>query len=65
LAIAVYAAIISTFVLGWYAYKYLAAGAKINLFTTKNTKIIGGKKGITNVLYRLCPKFWRQANYHN
>jgi len=42
LVIAAYAAIISTFVLGWDAYKHLASGAKINLSATMNMKIVGG-----------------------
>jgi hypothetical protein len=42
LVIAAYAAIISTFVLGWDAYKYLASGAKINLSSTMGMKIVGG-----------------------
>jgi hypothetical protein len=42
LAIAAYAAVISTFVLGWDAYKWLAAGAKIDLSANSNMKMFGG-----------------------
>jgi hypothetical protein len=42
LGIAAYAAIISTFVLGWDAYKWLASGAKIDLTVSTGMKIIGG-----------------------
>lgn len=42
LGIAAYAAIISTFVLGWDAYKWLASGAKIDLSASTGMKIIGG-----------------------
>jgi hypothetical protein len=42
LSIAAYAAIISTFVLGWDAYKYLASGAKINHTSSMNYKVVGG-----------------------
>jgi hypothetical protein len=38
LGIAAYAAIISTFVLGWYAYKWLASGAKIDLSSATDAK---------------------------
>lgn len=40
--IAIYAAIISTFVLGWDAYKWLASGARINLSCSTGMKIYGG-----------------------
>lgn len=42
LGIAAYAAVISTFVLGWDAYKWLAAGAKIDLSASPNMQMIGG-----------------------
>jgi len=40
--IAAYAAVISTFVLGWDAYKWLASGAKIDVSASTNMKVIGG-----------------------
>ncbi|PTC02022.1 hypothetical protein C9980_25335 [Vibrio mediterranei] len=40
--IAGYAAIVSTFVLGWDAYKWLVSGAKINLSATPYMKVYGG-----------------------
>lgn len=43
LGIAAYAAAISTFVLGWDAYKWLASGAKIDLSASAGMKIIGGQ----------------------
>lgn len=43
LAIAAYAAVISTFVLGWDAYKWLASGAKIDLSVSTGMKIVGGQ----------------------
>jgi len=42
LGIAAYAAVISTFVLGWDAYKWLAAGPKIEVSIQTGMKIIGG-----------------------
>jgi hypothetical protein len=42
LGIAAYAAVISTFVLGWDAYKWLASGAKIDLTTSTGMKTYGG-----------------------
>jgi len=42
LGIAAYAAVISTFVLGWDAYKWLASGAKIDLSASAGMKIMGG-----------------------
>ena len=42
LGIAAYAAVISTFVLGWDAYKWLASGAKIDLSVSTGMKILGG-----------------------
>lgn len=42
LGIAAYAAVISTFVLGWDAYKWLASGAKIDIYASTGMKIIGG-----------------------
>lgn len=43
IGIAAYAAVISTFVLGWDAYKWLASGAKINLSASSGMKILGGQ----------------------
>lgn len=42
LGIAAYAAVVSTFVLGWDAYKWLAAGAKIELTASTGMKLLGG-----------------------
>lgn len=42
LGIAAYAAVISTFVLGWDAYKWLASGARIDLSASTGMKIVGG-----------------------
>ncbi|WP_018416350.1 hypothetical protein [Teredinibacter turnerae] len=42
ISIAAYAAIISTFVLGWDAYKWIASGAKLNVSVTMDMIIIGG-----------------------
>jgi hypothetical protein len=42
LAIATYAACVSTFVLGWDAYKWLASGAKIDLSVSGGMMMIGG-----------------------
>ena len=42
LAIAAYAAIISTFVLGWDVYRYLTSGARIKLSVTMNKNFWGG-----------------------
>jgi hypothetical protein len=42
LGIAAYAAVVSTFVLGWDAYKWLASGPKIDLSASVNMKLIGG-----------------------
>jgi hypothetical protein len=42
LAIAGYAAAVSTFVLGWDAYKWLASGAKVDLSVSTGMSIIGG-----------------------
>ena len=41
LCIAAYAAIISTFLLGWDAYKWLASGAKIDLSASADMQIVG------------------------
>jgi hypothetical protein len=41
LGIAAYAAVVSTFVLGWDAYKWLAAGAKIDLSASTGMTLIG------------------------
>lgn len=40
--IAAYAAIISTFVHGWDAYKWLASGSKIEISASTGMKVIGG-----------------------
>lgn len=40
--IAAYAAVVSTFVLGWDAYKWLASGARLNLSASMNMKVLGG-----------------------
>lgn len=42
IGIAAYAAVVSTFVLGWDAYKWLASGAKIDMSASLNMKVIGG-----------------------
>jgi len=42
LGIAAYAAIISTFVLGWDAYKWLVSGPKIDLSASTGMKLFGG-----------------------
>lgn len=42
LGIAAYAAIVSTFVLGWDAYKWFASGARIDLSASMGMKVYGG-----------------------
>jgi len=42
IGIAAYAAVVSTFVLGWDAYKWLASGAKIDMSASLNMQLIGG-----------------------
>ena len=42
LGIAAYAAAVSTFVLGWDAYKWLASGPKIDMSASTGMKILGG-----------------------
>ena len=42
LEIAAYAAVVSTFVLGWDAYKWLASGPKIELSASTGMQILGG-----------------------
>lgn len=42
LGIAAYAAVVSTFVLGWDAYKWLASGPKIDMSASLNMMLIGG-----------------------
>lgn len=42
LGIAAYAAVVSTFVLGWDAYKWLASGAKVELSVSMWMNVIGG-----------------------
>jgi hypothetical protein len=44
LGIAAYAAVVSTFVLGWDAYKWLASGSKIDLSASMGMEIYGGLK---------------------
>lgn len=41
LGIAAYAAVISTFVLGWDAYKWLASGPKIDVKAASGMSIVG------------------------
>ncbi|MCC8996064.1 MAG: hypothetical protein LM517_03185 [Nitrosomonas sp.] len=41
LAIAAYAAVVSTFVLGWDAYKWLASGPRIDLSASTGMQIVG------------------------
>jgi hypothetical protein len=41
---AAYAAAVSTFVLGWDAYKWLASGPKIDISASTGMKIFGGLK---------------------
>jgi hypothetical protein len=53
LGIAAYAAIIATFVLGWDAYKWLASGAKIDLSTSSEMKMIGGMVEDPNTYFSL------------
>lgn len=42
LGIAAYAAIVSTFLLGWDAYKWLASGARIDLSSSSGMQMVGG-----------------------
>ena len=42
LGIAAYAALVSTFVLGWDAYKWLASGAKIDVSASSGVRVVGG-----------------------
>ena len=42
LGIAAYAAVVSTFILGWDAYKWLASGPKIDISASAGMKILGG-----------------------
>jgi len=42
LGIAAYAAIISTFVLGWDAYKWLNSGPNVSLIASTGMKLVGG-----------------------
>ena len=42
LGIAAYAAIVSTFVFGWDAYKWLHQGAKISFYAQTGMKLMGG-----------------------
>jgi len=53
IVIAAYAAVISTFVLGWDAYKWLASGAKINITVSPNMKTFGGPKEDENTYVSL------------
>jgi hypothetical protein len=43
LVIAAYAAVVSTFVLGWDAYKWLVAGARVDLSASTGMKVVGGQ----------------------
>jgi len=42
LGIAAYAAVVSTFVLGWDAYKWLVAGARVDLSASTGMQVVGG-----------------------
>ena len=42
IGIAAYAAVVSTFVLGWDAYKWLASGARVDMSASLNMEMIGG-----------------------
>lgn len=42
IGIAAYAAVISTFVLGWDAYKWLTSGARVSLSASTGMKVLGG-----------------------
>ncbi len=42
IGIAGYAAVISTFVLGWDAYKWLHSGPKVRLLASTGMKMVGG-----------------------
>jgi hypothetical protein len=42
LGIAAYAAVVSTFVFGWDAYKWLNQGPKVRIFAQTGMKIVGG-----------------------
>lgn len=42
LGIAAYAAVISTFVLGWDAYKWLDSGPKVKLTSNSGMRVVGG-----------------------
>lgn len=42
LAIAAYAAVVSTFVLGWDAYKWLNQGPKVRIYAQTGMKVVGG-----------------------
>ena len=42
IGIAAYAAVVSTFVLGWDADKWLASGAKVDISASLNMKMFGG-----------------------
>ena len=42
IGIAAYAAVVSTFVLGWDAYKWLASGARVDVSASLNMQMIGG-----------------------
>ena len=44
LAVATYAAVVSTFVLGWDAYKWLNQGPKLRVTAQTGMKIVGGKQ---------------------
>jgi len=42
LCIAAYAALVSTFVLGWDAYKWLASGARVDVSASSGMQLVGG-----------------------
>lgn len=42
IGIAAYAAVVSTFVFGWDAYKWLASGARVYVSASLNMKLVGG-----------------------
>jgi hypothetical protein len=49
LGIAAYAAVISTFVLGWDAYKWFDSGPKVRLTSNTGMRLVGGNLVDTNV----------------
>jgi len=55
LVIAAYAAIVSTFVLAWDAYKRLASGARIDLSASMGMKVYGGVAPDDNTYISVTP----------